>query len=62
MTQEDGSTIEEEEKKVNKLLKIFYPPFLLIIKEDFKRTQFFLVKDPEISIKEVRNKVFIAKQ
>ena len=61
LTQGDGSTIEKEEEKVDKLLKTFYSPLPLIIKEDPKRMQFPPIKDPEISMEEVRSKVFIVK-
>ena len=58
---EDGSTTEREEKKMEALLKLFYPPLPLVIKEDLERTYAPPVEDPEISIKEIRNKVFTAK-
>ena len=59
---EDGSTTEKEEKKAEALLILFYPQLPLIIKEDLERTHAPPVKDPEISMEEIRNKVFTAKQ
>ena len=57
----NGSTTEGEEEKAEELLKMFYPPLLAVIKEDPVRTLFSLVKNPEISMEEVRIKVFTAK-
>ena len=57
----NGSTTEKEEKKVKELLKTLYSPLPAVITEDPVRTLFSPVKDPEISMKEVRYKVFTAK-
>ena len=61
LVRENGSITEEEEEKADKLLKTFYPPLPLVIKDDPKRMRFSPVEDPEISMEEVRSKVFIAK-
>ena len=61
MVWENGSIIEGEEEKADKLLKTFYPPLPLVIKEDPKRMRFSPIKDPEINMEEIRSKVFIAK-
>ena len=58
---EDGSTTEKEEEKAEALLKSFYPPLPSVIKEDPERRHALVVKDPEISMKEIRIKVFTAK-
>ena len=58
----NGSITEGEKEKVEELLKMFYPPLLVIIEEDPVRTLFSPVKDLEISMEEVRTKVFTAKQ
>ena len=59
---ENSSPTEEEEEKTEALLKLFYPPLPPIIKEDPERTHPPLIKEPEISIEEIRNKIFMAKQ
>ena len=62
LVRENGSTTEGEEEKVKELLKTFYPPLPAVIEEDPVRTLFSPVEDPEISMEEVRIKVFTAKQ
>ena len=57
----NGSITEGKKEKAEELLKTFYPP-PVVIEEDSVRTLFSPVEDPEISMEEVRIKVFPAKQ
>ena len=41
---------------------MFYTPLPLVIEEDLERTHALAVEDPEISMEEIRIKVFTAKQ
>ena len=60
---EDGFITEREEEKAEKaLLNLFYSPLPSVIEEDPERTHPLLVEDPEISVEEIKNKVFTAKQ
>ena len=59
---EDSSPTEGEEEKAEALLKSFYPPLPSVIKEDPERTHPPPVEDPEISMEEIRYKLFTAKQ
>ena len=54
----NSSITEKEKKKAEEFLKTFYLPLPAVIKEDPVRTLFSPVKNPEISIEEVRIKVF----
>ena len=58
---ENGSTTEKEEEKAKALLKSFYPPLPLVIKEDSERRHAPAVENPEISMEEIKIKVFTAK-
>ena len=57
----NGSTTEGEEQKANKIIKSFYPPLPDSIAEEPVTAAITQVEDPDITIEEIKRKVYRAK-
>ena len=57
----DGSVTEGEKQKTRELLGAFYPPLPTIIVEEADTPPVTPIEDPEITMEEVKRKVFSAK-